>query len=286
MKFLCLHGIGTNNQVGTAIFKMQTELEHLSSASSHHYAYYDLTSEASFISALDNLESYIETEGPFDGVMAFSQGAGLVAMLLVRRQYLRPEDPALFRCAILFSPVHVYDPVAYLERGEVQVLESMAPGIKLTPIPMVIVYGNEDDRKKECQAALAICDPDLLSVFVHDGGHEIPGLGAKNGLSDTDRQSNHQPPTLIHHPTSPHQLATPVLHIHHVDLLITTRHPPDDNAVHHIGGQSDGPRDAARGEIQGLAHDAARRHHRQKRSDVRDGHEGETTLFFSGTSPR
>ncbi|KAI1366055.1 serine hydrolase FSH [Xylaria arbuscula] len=207
MKFLCLHGIGTNNQ----IFKMQTaafryelgdqhtyefvqgavpwdlasELEHLSSASSHHYAYYDLTSEASFISALDNLESYIETEGPFDGVMAFSQGAGLVAMLLVRRQYLRPEDPALFRCAILFSPVHVYDPVAYLERGEVQVLESMAPGIKLTPIPMVIVYGNEDDRKKECQDALAICDPDLLSVFVHDGGHEIPGLGAKNGLSDT-----------------------------------------------------------------------------------------------------
>ncbi|RWA09366.1 hypothetical protein EKO27_g5734 [Xylaria grammica] len=120
MKFLCLHGISTNNQ-----------LSNLSSPSSRHYAYYDLTSHDSFIAVLDNLESDIKTEGRFDDVTTFSQGASLVAMLLVRRQYLEPKEEALFRCVILFSPVQVYDPVAYLERGRgMRVLEEIAQGVE------------------------------------------------------------------------------------------------------------------------------------------------------------
>jgi hypothetical protein len=79
--------------------------------------------------------------------------------------------------------VQVYDPVAYVERGEVKVLGKLAPGTEPLSIPMAIIYGDADERKRECQGVQAICDPGLLSVFVHEGGHEIPGLGAKNGLS-------------------------------------------------------------------------------------------------------
>lgn len=161
------------------------ELAILSSPSNQHYAYYDITSPETFIAALDRLEAYIEEEGPFEGVMAYSQGAGLAAMLLVRRQYLQPHKQLPFKCAIFFSPVQVYDPVAYVERGEVNVLDHVAPGMCALSIPVVIIYGEKDERKEECRRIQAICNPDLLSVFLHQGGHEVPGIGAKSGLLET-----------------------------------------------------------------------------------------------------
>lgn len=126
---------------------------------------------------MDSLEAYIEAEGPFDGVMAYSQGAGLAAMLLVRKHYLKPLEKPPFRCAILFSPVQIYDTGAYLERGEVKVLDCMSAAL---PIPVVIIYGEVDERKSECIAVQGCCDPDLLSVFVHQGGHDVPGIGVKD----------------------------------------------------------------------------------------------------------
>lgn len=131
---------------------------------------------------MDSLEAYVEAEGPFDGVLAYSQGAGLVAMLLVRRQYLHPEKTPLFRCAILFSPGHVFDPLTYLKTGEVNVLDHIPAGMSALSLPMVITYGKEDELGDGCCQLAALCEPNLLSVYVHEGGHEVPGLGAKTGL--------------------------------------------------------------------------------------------------------
>lgn len=141
-----------------------------------------MTTPESFIASLDDLEAYVEAEGPFDGVLAYSQGAGLVATLLVRRQYLQPQQKCLFRCAVLFSPAQVYDPVVYVESGEVKVLDKMPDDVIPIPIPMAIVNGKTDEKFEECQRVGSICDPGLLSVFVHEGGHEVPGLGAKSGV--------------------------------------------------------------------------------------------------------
>lgn len=168
---------------------MPTELATLTNPSNQHYAYYDITSPASFIAALDSLEAYVEAEGPFDGVIAYSQGAGLAAMLLVRRHFLQPEAAPLFRCAILFSPNQVYDPVSYVEKGEVRVLNQVSDGMRPLSIPAVIIYGEADERKDECRGLQGIFDPDHLSVFVHEGGHEIPGIGVKSGLPGTVKAS-------------------------------------------------------------------------------------------------
>lgn len=170
----------TRDLVATA--ETLLELTALSNPSAQHYAYYDNKSTPSFITALDNLEAYVEAEGPFDGVLAYSQGAGLVAMLLVRRQYLHPDKVPLFRCAILFSPGHVFDPMMYLETGEVRVLEGVPEGKSALSFPVVVIYGEEDELRHGCSQFAALCDPDLLSVFVHEGGHEVPGLGAKSSL--------------------------------------------------------------------------------------------------------
>lgn len=159
-----------------------SELATLSDPSHKHYSYHNMSTPESFIAALDNLENYIEAEGPFDGVIGYSRGAGLAARLLVRQQHLRPNDKRLFQCAILFSPTQAYDPVAYLEKREAKVLDKMHPGIAAIPIPVAIIYGEADETKDQCQQVKGIFEPRLLSVFVHNGGQEVPGLGVKDGL--------------------------------------------------------------------------------------------------------
>jgi len=173
------------------------ELATLADKSKTYWSYHDMSSHAGFIAALDNLESYVLAEGPFDGVMAYSQGAGLAAMLLVRRQHLYPLEPPLFKCAIFFSPLQVYDPAAYAERGEVKVLgqgqeqehEGGGTAAAAVSIPTAIIYGVSDERKDECVGLQAICDATRLSVFVHEGGHQVPGLGAKDGLLGSVRMA-------------------------------------------------------------------------------------------------
>ena len=52
-------------------------------ADGEYFAYFDDTSAASCSKALEYLETYIIAEGPFDGVLAFSQGASLASTLMI-----------------------------------------------------------------------------------------------------------------------------------------------------------------------------------------------------------
>lgn len=47
---------------------------------------------------MDDLEEYVKSEGPFDGVLAFSQGAALAAMLIARDTFPAPFAFAVFIC--------------------------------------------------------------------------------------------------------------------------------------------------------------------------------------------
>ncbi|KAI8316688.1 D-xylose 1-dehydrogenase [Colletotrichum sp. SAR11_59] len=63
-----------------------------------YFAYYDTDKYASIIQAVDDLEEYVTSEGPFDGVLAFSQGAALAAMLIARDTFPSPFAFAVFIC--------------------------------------------------------------------------------------------------------------------------------------------------------------------------------------------
>ncbi|RDL39060.1 DUF341-domain-containing protein [Venustampulla echinocandica] len=172
---------------GVVPWSLVPGLESLSDQSAEHYAYYNVGAGAasSIAIALDQLEAYIALEGPFDGVLGFSQGAGLAIMLLVRRYHGDPVAPPPFKCAILFSPVSVYDPVAYEKRGQVRLLDGTLDGKYSITIPTAIIYGKEDSRKQECEGLLSSCDPTKRSVLIHEGNHEIPGIGLRSELAGT-----------------------------------------------------------------------------------------------------
>ena len=128
------------------------------------------------------MEEYIAAEGPFDGVIGFSQGASLAALHIIRATQGRTECP--FRCAIFFSCSGLYDPTALVEKGEAEKLE---PDLQrpLIRIPTVHVWGRSDPVKAESVLLGQLCDERLRTIFTHEGGHEVPGRGAGNTVIET-----------------------------------------------------------------------------------------------------
>jgi pimeloyl-ACP methyl ester carboxylesterase len=68
-----------------------------------YLCYYDRHDTSSIRSALDVLQDIIEEDGPFDGVIGFSQGAALAASLLLYHQLQTPQKPLPFKMAIFIA---------------------------------------------------------------------------------------------------------------------------------------------------------------------------------------
>lgn len=138
-----------------------------------YYQYYDAHSAASLTLALAQLEHYAQEEGPFEGVLGFSQGATLAATYLARLSRDRPSQPLPFRCAIFFSGGIPFDPHA-LDHGEIKLLDPKATQ-PLLQLPTAHVWGRNDSvwpgsSEKLC----ALCQDPHKKVYIHDEGHSIP----------------------------------------------------------------------------------------------------------------
>ncbi|KAI4101559.1 MAG: hypothetical protein L6R37_004885 [Teloschistes peruensis] len=125
MRFLCLHGMGTNPQ----ILEAQIGLLRAQLPGSHDFVYlpgevecdaapgvsaiypgpylcyYDLPTTNAVGDAHDLVLAFIEDEGPFDAIIGFSQGAALASSLMLRRAKDASCAPlfqlAIFICASL-----------------------------------------------------------------------------------------------------------------------------------------------------------------------------------------
>jgi hypothetical protein len=58
---------------------MAPEFANVASPNDEFFAYADFNDLASCLTALNQLDAYIAAEGPFDGLIAFSQGATIAA---------------------------------------------------------------------------------------------------------------------------------------------------------------------------------------------------------------
>ena len=133
--------------------------------------------------ALNELDEYIKTEGPFDGVMAFSQGAALISTYLVQQSQDNPTQSLPFRCAIFLSAARPFDPQA-LAAGDMRFLEIARED---TPASIRLatahIWGENDIVGRGQAAALSqLCDPARRVVYLHGGAHEVPGPRAKSDV--------------------------------------------------------------------------------------------------------
>ncbi|KAB8212295.1 serine hydrolase-domain-containing protein [Aspergillus parasiticus] len=159
------------------------ELEAFFPTNGDYYDYFSFESADSVQKALDDLASFLETEGPYDGLIAFSLGGALASTYLIREARRHPEKPLPFKCAIFLSGGAPLDPVA-LERGEVSLLDDTVAGNQvLRGLPTVHIWGSNDklwgDRSERLYA---LCDPHERTMVLHEDGHAVPGVRAKEAL--------------------------------------------------------------------------------------------------------
>ena len=134
--------------------------------------------------ALADLDAYIAAEGPFDGVLAFSQGASLAVTYLLHKQADDPQKFQLeppFKCGVFVAGLQPVDHTA-LQRGEVQFLDCNA-NAEILEMPTANIWGVNDESWGPSSAELnKIGSQRLKSTFVHSGGHEVPGLSSKEAF--------------------------------------------------------------------------------------------------------
>ncbi|KAL8724485.1 MAG: hypothetical protein Q9166_007919 [cf. Caloplaca sp. 2 TL-2023] len=145
------------------------------------FTYIDKESPENALEVLADLRTQIASEGPYDGVLAFSEGAALAAMALIQGTTHSPNEVPHFRVAIFFSGGIPACPAA-LECGEARLLDPAVDGIKIS-IPTAHIWGKNDMEYPNFGPVLReLCDQKEQSVFVHDGGHEIPSGANSPGL--------------------------------------------------------------------------------------------------------
>ena len=114
------------------------------------FAYYDPTHPFTILQAIDDLAAYVSAEGPFDGVMGFSQGAALTAMLRARRSPAEPFRFAVFLCAgVPFCE-------ASLRQG---VLRHLDPKVdkEMIRVPTTHIVGSKDDALQASLMMKELC---------------------------------------------------------------------------------------------------------------------------------
>ncbi|KAK2813767.1 hypothetical protein FQN50_000165 [Emmonsiellopsis sp. PD_5] len=147
------------------------------------FTYYNPTSPPSIHRALTDLQSYLETEGPFDGLIGFSIGASLAASFIAHK----PAAELPVKCAILISPAPPVCPLALNQgEGDIRVLDPLVDG-EVIEIPTAVVWGSEDGFLEAYGggSVVGLCRRGKVVEYVHGGGHEVPGSGGVGGLSGT-----------------------------------------------------------------------------------------------------
>lgn len=147
-----------------------------------YFAYFS-DSVGSLKKALDDLSAFIESNGPYDGIIAFSLGGSLAATYLFQQATLHPDIPLPFKCAIFLSSVTPVDPIA-LERGDMRWLDPQVDGDQmLAGFPTAHIWGRNDTLwATRSEMLYGLCDPSSRLSVLHDEGHAVPGVRAQDAL--------------------------------------------------------------------------------------------------------
>ncbi|RKL46584.1 hypothetical protein BFJ70_g3071 [Fusarium oxysporum] len=197
MRILCLHGAGTNSeifkiQLGPVIHHLLQDdptlsfefydagvecppaqgIEALSEGPFYQWYLWDhlqkIPPAQTATNAIDNVLDIIAEEGPFDGVVGFSQGAAITASVLAHYSKKNPLEPQtnLFKFAMFIcgSKPFTYDGMNRIDQC----------GKPVVQIPTAHVVGKKDQWYKESLGLFALCDAHSAKIYDHGQGHSLP----------------------------------------------------------------------------------------------------------------
>ena len=120
--------------------------------------------------AMEYIDEIVEEDGPFDGILGFSQGATIAFCYLHHRLRTRPFDPPFmpFACAIFIS-------ASGTEKDQGTLVEYIGSTGRSITIPTLHVYGKEDDNSEAATTMYKHCGAGGDAEFLlHPHGHNIP----------------------------------------------------------------------------------------------------------------
>lgn len=128
---------------------------------------------------LEDLKELVAEQGPFDGLLGFSEGGGIAAFLLIE-DARRPFGN--FRCAVFFSSAAPFDPDALLDQGKVRWIEAQPDGA-LINVPTAHMWSDVDDvSETSAKVVASLSAAHVREIFVHKLGHDVPGAKGNEGL--------------------------------------------------------------------------------------------------------
>ena len=174
-----------------------------------YLCYYDIPLESKVRAAQEYILGVVEDEGPFDGILGFSQGAALAASILLEQTCSIQQNPesSMFKFAIFICATRPWDVnharlidvgqrtsiASYSEFDDVASVEENAreyvssrnvirllsryetkAGERIRIPSAHIVGGQKDPDMRESEALLELCGADLVKVVNHESGHMIP----------------------------------------------------------------------------------------------------------------
>ena len=132
-----------------------------------------------------NLLQVMMDKGPFDGLMGFSEGGGVVSSLLVQ-DARRGQPCQQFKCGIFFNAAMPVDP-AIVQTGERREMNMSTDGVVIN-VPTAHIWSPTGDVNPGMGADLVhLCDKNVREEFIHHLGHEVPGSMSSECFTGTLR---------------------------------------------------------------------------------------------------
>ncbi|KAJ1503066.1 Ovarian cancer-associated protein 2 [Coelomomyces lativittatus] len=120
-----------------------------------------------YLTSKQFIQKRLQTHGPYDGVLGFSQGASMAFTV-----------SPFFRCVILISGFPPRDPTTYPHEKKDPVLESSSTSSSLTSsrleVPSFHVMGETDRMVPLLQSQTLMTYYLNPIVYQHQGGHHVP----------------------------------------------------------------------------------------------------------------
>lgn len=132
------------------------------------YHFKDYPSDGSVVEAIETLSHLLETEGPFDGILGFSEGSGVAATLLadhITKSRAAGKENSL-KLGIFWGGVPPFladGKRFYLPHIDGQIFD----------VRTIHVIGAMDPFLAAGMLLYNLCDPDRAILFDHGKGHQI-----------------------------------------------------------------------------------------------------------------
>lgn len=139
-------------------------------------------------SILKILMNFIETKGPFDGLIGYSEGGLVAGTLLVMEAMRELPGGSRFKCGIFFCAPPPMDTKRALKIGsKARSLHVSIDGV-IFDLPTAHIWAKGSDVYPGMGKDLVgLCAPAMREEVVHDLGHVVPGAGTGEILKESIR---------------------------------------------------------------------------------------------------